>query len=303
MVQTFLKKDFSESIVFPLGKSDYQDFHLVLAIPLGFVCGIVASLGLIVQGISRTIRLRLTQAFAQPAVHHEHDPLSYQYYPLHGDLLTLLFPTLAGFINGLAAACISPYVLGSGTDMIKVLLDQAIHNSSASNGNPLDSYGVHTEGVGTLSTSSYLVLAVTKAVLFSMSLGLGCVGGPVIPTLLVGLSLGMAVSASSLAWPLSLTVPCCMVATTSAIVPTPFAWMGTVAVMFDLDMVQLGPVLVSTMIAFGITGGSGVLRSVAEKRLEIDNRATSEEGDAEHVPREALDQEDDVEDTDFFREF
>jgi H+/Cl- antiporter ClcA len=270
-------------MTFPLEDTcHYQDWHLLAAIPLGLLSGLITSLGLIVTAMARTIRTHVSERLFHTSPQQQQQVPQ---QPSNGDVPSLIFPTLAGLINGLAATCLTPYVLGGGIDVMRDLLQQAVHHQNNNTNTTIATtsyYSTVNESEpdgGLLSPDTYILIALTKLVAFSMSLGFGMVGGPVVPSLFVGLCLGLAMTSAFISstpggWtlPLSLTVPCCMAATAGSMVPTPFALIGTVYILFALQPTQMGPVLVATMVAFGVTGGLGFLRQVAETRLGVDRR-------------------------------
>jgi H+/Cl- antiporter ClcA len=153
--------------------NDYQTWHLAAAIPLGLVCGLMASFSLILLGAFRSIRAHaciILKDLGAPKW-----------------VGRLVFPTLAGALHGLLALY-NPYLVGSGFPFVADLVENR-----------------ESKKIGWL-----IMMAFCKALSMSLSLGFGLVGGPLFPMVFVGLCLGLVFSSFL---PVSLAVPCCMCAT------------------------------------------------------------------------------------------
>jgi H+/Cl- antiporter ClcA len=222
-----LPKSWQWNIVTEIG-NDYHMWHLAVAVPLGVLCGLVASLALVFLGAFRSIRNKTCEVLEEKVGAPKW-------------VGRLLFPTLAGVLHGLLAVW-NPMLVGSGVLFITNLI----------------------ENHASMRPGWLLLLAMSKALSMSLSLGFGLVGGPLIPMVYVGLCIGLA---CSFLVPLSLAVPCCMCATVGAFVPIPFTLVVCVALALSLTVEQMGPVFVATMLAYACTGGLGVIRRMGERRL------------------------------------
>lgn len=209
--------------------NDYRMWHLAAAIPLGLVCGLVASFALILLGAFRTIRVKACLALEEKLGAPKW-------------VGRLLFPTLAGALHGLLAIS-NPYLVGSGIPFVADLIQNR-----------------ESMKIGWL-----LLMAFCKALSMSMSLGFGLVGGPLFPMVFVGLCIGLVFSSLL---PVSLAVPCCMCATV-IFVPIPFTLVFYVGMALSLTVQQMTPVFVATFVSYTVTGGLGIVRRLGERRLGV----------------------------------
>ena len=207
---------------------EYHTWYLAAAIPLGIMCGLVASLALILLGVFRVIRVKTCEVL--------HEKFGAPKW-----IGRLFFPTLAGVLHGLLAVS-NPFLVGSGIPFVAYLI----------------------QNQDSLRPGWLLSTALCKAVSMSLSLGFGLVGGPLFPMVFAGLCMGLACSSFL---PVSLAVPCCMCATVGAFVPIPFTLVVYVALALSLTAEQMAPVFVATFVAYTFTGGLGVIRRLGERRL------------------------------------
>ena len=228
VLHSLLPKNIPWGNVIEIG-NDYHAWHLAAAIPLGIVCGLVASLALILLGVFRTIRVKVCQVLEEKLGAPKW-------------IGRLLFPTLAGTLHGLLAIS-NPYLVGSGVPFVA----QLIQNRES------------------IKVGSLVLMAFCKTVSMSLSLGFGLVGGPLFPMVFVGLCVGLAFSSIL---PVSLAVPCCACATV-IFVPIPFTLVLYVAMALSLTVPQITPVFVSTFVSYTVVGGLGIVRRLGERRLGV----------------------------------
>jgi H+/Cl- antiporter ClcA len=228
VLHSLLPKNIPFGNVIEIG-NDYHTWHLAAAIPLGIVCGLVASLALILLGVFRTIRAKVCQVLEEKLGAPKW-------------IGRVLFPTLAGTLHGLLAIS-NPYLVGSGIPFVAHL----IQNRES------------------IKVGSLVLMALCKAVSMSLSLGFGLVGGPLFPMVFVGLCVGLAFSSI---FPVSLAVPCCACATV-IFVPIPFTLVLYVAMALSLTVPQITPIFIATFVSYTVVGGLGIVRRLGEHRLGV----------------------------------
>jgi len=139
-------------------------------------------------------------------------------------------------------------------------------------------------------SSAYDILHFGLHVIIGVSICIGCgiLGGCCFPLLNAGVCLGIGVSCS--AFPLPVSIPCCMAACIAGFVPAPFTIVLTISMVFDLDSNQSISVLIAAMSSFTCTGGLGGLRHLAgcawKLSREVDAAAGEPEGELEGVAAE-----------------
>jgi H+/Cl- antiporter ClcA len=216
--------------------NDFEAWHLAAALPLGVACGSVGTTILLLNSIARWIRQRVTQGMVRLGA------------PVW--LISILFPAVAGLVHGLLGLAF-PYATGTGLGFLRNAWNAAIQKE-------------------TLPTVSQLTwTAVARVVGLSVSLGFGLIGGSVIPTLVVGFCMGIALSLSISFLPLSLAVPCCMAACPVSFFPAPVTAVIAISLLMGCSAEQTGPILIASVVAFMITGGTGVLRRLGKAQLTV----------------------------------
>ncbi len=144
----------------------------------------------------------------------------------------ILRSTLGGLLLGLLAI-ILPTTIGLGTTEMSIVTTQAAE-------------------IGVLLL---IVFALAKLLALTGALSFGFIGGPIFPLLFVGSSLGAAVHLIFPQLPLGLVLGCMVVAVPAAIVPIPIA-LGVIGIIvIGLSPTDALPVLISAIVAYGITHG------------------------------------------------
>ncbi len=228
VLHSLLPKNIPFGNVIEIG-NDYHAWYLAAAVPLGIVCGLVASLALILLGIFRTIRVQVCNILEEKVGAPKW-------------IGRVLFPTLAGTLHGLLAIS-NPYLVGSGVPFVAQLI----------------------ENRESIKVGSLVLMAFCKIVSMSLCLGFGLVGGPLFPMVFVGLCVGLAFSSI---FPVSLAVPCCACATV-IFVPIPFTLVLYVAMALSLTVPQITPVFIATFVSYTVVGGLGIVRRLGERRLGV----------------------------------
>lgn len=221
----------------------FEMWHLAAAVPLGLLCGVFGTLFLILSGLFRTIRSRMSHRLRQRGA-----PEWFR---------QLLFPTLAGLLHGVIAVAY-PLTIGSGTEIIADLLALGFHDTSAA---------AIQNGSDVITPRLLLTSAFLKILSSSLCLGLGLVGGQIFPLIFAGLCVGFAVPHYIVFIPASVAVPCCMSAIVGSFVPIPFTLVICIGLAMSMSAEMIGPVLVATIVAFTTNGGLGLVKKMGEKRL------------------------------------
>jgi len=234
LIRTIFPSILHLSDLAPIPHDEFQVWHLAAAVPIGLLCAMCGSLVVVFNAAFRRIRACLTQFLTR--------------LNLPSWFATLFFPTLAGLLHGIIAVH-HPYTAGSGLPFLRSAWNQAM------------------DGEAILSTRSLIWMAFWKVFGLGASVGFGLVGGPVIPTVVAGLCIGLALASSISLLPLSLTVPCCLVACPGAFCPIPLTGIFTVTLALGCSAEQTGPILIAVVTSWTFTGGVGTLRRLGENRL------------------------------------
>jgi H+/Cl- antiporter ClcA len=235
--------------------NDFEVWHLAAALPLGVLCAVVGSSVLVLNLVIRGIRQRLSRGMVRLGA------------PVW--LISILFPTIAGLVHGLLGLYF-PYATGTGLSFLRDAWNAAIQKETL------------------LSVSQLSWTAVVRVVGLSVSLGFGLIGGTVIPTLVVGFCMGLALSLSISSLPLSLVVPCCMAACPVSIFPAPVTAVIAISLLTGCSAEQTGPILIASVVAFTITGGTGVLRRLGNWQLVSNDNDVEDETSGPRLPRGPL---------------
>ncbi|MGI9603301.1 MAG: chloride channel protein [Acidimicrobiales bacterium] len=160
-------------------------------------------------------------------------------------------------IGGLAIGLIAvsfPLTLGSGKAQLPEMIDQA------------DQLG------------GWLLVAVVLAKILAMavSLGTGFIGGPVMPTLVIGGAAGVATHVIIPDLPIALTLSCLLVAVPGASIKAPFAMALLAALTVGVGPITVAPAAVSVLTAYLLTAGLGLFSRILPGK-------TSDPDDPENV--------------------
>ena len=207
--------------VYRFENDDFGAWHWALAIPMGLLGGLIASMVLVTTCACRAIRIRICELFRLPYRGH-----------------VLLFGTLAGLFHGLLHVYQSP-TTDFGMSFLTNTIDsmQSDHNDT--------------------SPFSFLLMALVKGLGVSVCIGFGLVGGMFVPMAFVGACIGLAVTSSI--FPLSLAVPCCIASCVGALCPAPLTTVLATSLVFHLTGEQMASVWIATMVAQALVGGLGIL--------------------------------------------
>jgi H+/Cl- antiporter ClcA len=243
-----------ENAVYSLRNDDFDAWHWALAIPMGLLGGLVASVVIATTCTCRTIRIRASESFRLP----------------YGGQV-LLFCTLAGLFHGLLGFYRSP-TTDFGISFVKRAMDSI--QSDDNDTTPV----------------SFLLMALVQGLGVSVCIGFGLVGGMFVPMAFVGACIGLAVTSSI--FPLSLAVPCCMASCVGATCPTPLTIVLATCLLFNLTGEQMTSVWIATMVAQTLVGGFGILPRLLG--IPIMSWLESEEQQSQQLDPQGTDEADDM---------
>jgi H+/Cl- antiporter ClcA len=136
--------------------------------------------------------------------------------------------TIGGVLIGLIGVAL-PLTMFTGTDQLQtVLKDQGV-----------------ILGLGIL-----VALLIAKMFAFSVSLGSGFVGGPILPSLFIGGTAGIALHAAIPGIPLGLAFSCMLAAVPGALVSAPFATVLVAVFVTEVGGLQSASILASVITAY-----------------------------------------------------
>jgi H+/Cl- antiporter ClcA len=276
--------------------------YLFMAIPLGLVCGLFGMVAICIMTTTRwirhaTCRLVLQELTTSAATTCRANILRV--------FLLVLFPTMAGLLHGcLTLYIVSPLIKSGGGAGLTTMMDgllfiQSTWNQAAAASNVTciiaDDIDVDESTTFLYSRQTLVILAAVQIVGMAVSLGWGLVGGSILPMLVAGLCMGLALvnephddkddngNNDFLYLPIALTVPCCMAAMVVCICPIPLSMTLGICSIFRFhyasnndgdgndDWKITGPVMVACLTAWAVTGGSGFLYGYEKvRKMEYD---------------------------------
>ncbi|GAA4347921.1 chloride channel protein [Microbacterium rhizosphaerae] len=142
-------------------------------------------------------------------------------------LPSIVKSTIGGALFGLIGVML-PLTMMTGNDQLGVVLTQG-----------------STLGLGLL-----IVLVIAKMVTMGVSLGSGFVGGPILPSLFVGGTAGVALHLALPGLPLGLTFACMLSSVVGGFVSAPFAMVLFAAFTTQMGALNTAPVLVSVVTSY-----------------------------------------------------
>lgn len=250
----------------------FQVWHLQLAVALGILCGVLGSAVWNLQ--SGLDRLKTSLSGSPPSV--------------FGIFCAML---LAGLIQG-SILMMGPDVAGSGLSLLQDAFSSETNDASSL---------VINDSLMATSRQKWLLIALCRFVGLGMSLGIGLLGSPLIPMASVGLCVGLAMGYSvddlgQTSWlPVTVTVPCCVAACVVSLCPIPLTTCFALILVFGCAVEQAGPILLASLLAWGVTGGWGSLRNTEERRLGLPLTGTIVDGNhVESLHEEAATDEDEI---------
>ncbi|WP_177212650.1 chloride channel protein [Geodermatophilus ruber] len=156
---------------------------------------------------------------------------------------TIIRSTLGGIVFGLVGVAL-PLTLFTGTSQLTTVLD---HGAAL--------------GAGLL-----IAVVFAKILVFALCEATGFIGGPILVTLFIGGTAGVAVHLLIPGIPLGLAFATMFAAILGALVAAPFSLIVLVALTTQIGTLQLAPVAIAVITAYLAVSGSGVLVALARKR-------------------------------------
>lgn len=223
--------------------------HILCAVPLGMLCGIIGFLHFVVRGIATRINVLTGERMASrgfPA--YVHPPL---------------IMAFSGLLAGLIAKAY-PLTLGTGGAFMYQLFILGIGDPETAS-DP----GVENGDEGFLSPSYLLQTAILNLIVTSIWMGLGGVrGGMMMPFIASGTMIGLALPEYlPFYMPACISVPCCMISIATSIMPFPLTISLTLIVFLSLPGYVGTCMFISTISAHSLHAGLGLLPALAERRF------------------------------------
>jgi hypothetical protein len=115
-----------------------------------------------------------------------------------------------------------------------------------------------------------IMLVFSRGLCVAISLGFGgFIGGIMYPLFIIGIGVGIIIG-SIFPIPFTLSIPCCMVGCTVSVCPVPITMvLSTIIIMLSCSFTVTGPLLVVALSAWFVTGGLGIIRSMETKRINM----------------------------------
>jgi len=219
----------------------YLDTNILLlntlaAIPIGVLCGLIGASVLLFTSTLGYLRKFISKRLVRIGI-----PPS---------LLNLFFTTLAGTLHGLLTIA-SPYATADWWSFLRAAVER--------DGQAL---------AAVLGTGQLALNALAKTAGIGVCLGLGLVGGHFIPLLVVGACVGHVLASWIGFLPLSLALPCCMIACPVSIFPIPISAVITASILLQTSVEETAPILTASLVAWMVTGGLGIIRRFEACQLE-----------------------------------
>jgi len=210
------------------------------AVPIGIVCGVVGFFGVIFIGVGRKLGGSTYGRISTVAGSG-----------VKGEVAAMvLTPVIGGGLIGLLAVAF-PLTLGDGDSQLGTIATDAIR---------------YNRGDSPIYAWDYLiVLAIAKMATLGLSLGFGFIGGQIFPLLFSGVCVGAAMlQVFDRGMPVTVALPCCMIAVPMAITPILLSLTALAATTFALGGAGSAPVYVAGFVAYTTVTGMGVMQALLE---------------------------------------
>src|SRR5215468_6758609 len=155
---------------------------------------------------------------------------------------TILRPALGGIAFGLVGVAL-PLTMFTGTDQLTTV----IHDGA------------------TLGAGLIIAVVVAKILTFALCEATGFIGGPILVTLFIGGTAGIAAHLLIPGLPEGLTFATMFVAILAALVAAPVSLIVLAALTTQIGTLQLAPVAIAVLTAYLAVSGSGALMALARK--------------------------------------
>ena len=254
--KTFLDPSKLKFAVYDIG--DYNVWHLAAAIPMGIASGIIGVITLVLVGLFRKIKYRISIRLRNRGI------------PMR--IIKIIIPTLGGLLFGLIAVAF-PLTLGDGASQLPKVVQHSYATETTihlPNGTDVTK---HIEA--TLTPSILIGTLFAKILAMAISLSFGMVGGNIFPCIFAGTCAGCSITLVYPTLPITLTVPCMMAAVPSAFAPIPFSLVGIVILSFVIDGQMTAPVFIATFMSYLTNCGFGVIQGILEQQNGLQGTMTN----------------------------
>lgn len=130
---------------------------------------------------------------------------------------------------------------------------------------------VGVERLDEFGTALMIAVVLGKVLAIAISLGTGFIGGPVMPTLFLGGSAGLAVHLLIPDLPLALTFSCMLVAVPGTSVKAPFSMVLLAVLTVGVGPGDAAPAAVAVLVAYLATSGLGLFGVPAGEEVDVDD--------------------------------
>lgn len=253
-------------------------WHLAIAIPMGIICGLVSSILIGLIDLLHVIRRMIYYQSKRRCI------TKYLFVFLW-PIVTLLLLEVVRTITSRS------YSIGMGISVLQRIYETIYRQRNYSSLIPLNVSSLSMlnpkfmKDLSTLSSASNLeiefgsMLILSRGLCVAISLGLGgLIGGITFPLFIIGIGVGV-VFGLVFHFPLSLTIPCCMAGCTVSIFPAPITIVLTTIVILSCSLNITGPLFVTSLSAWMVTGGLGIIRVIDKKRTKLYQHQTSSQVD------------------------
>lgn len=140
--------------------------------------------------------------------------------------------------------------------------------STIGNGNMVISELVKDAYQGTVSRDLLIKTCFCRGALLAISMNSGFIGGFIFPLLTIGVLVGVIAHDLFPNAPYSLFLCSFMSALPAGIAPIPYTLICLTAFLFSLNVYQITPVFIATMVSYLIVSGTGILPTLQRKAQE-----------------------------------
>jgi len=208
---------------------------LVYATGMGCFCGLVGFVGFLFLAVSKVVGALVSTKLNDLGERMGLGP------NVLGKLLT---PMIGGVVHGLLVVA-APLNLSDGSEQMSLII---------TNGKEL--------GKETIIVSGLL-----KLLSMSVCIGFGFIGGPFFPLIFSGACVGSAINLIIPEIPALVTVPCCLVAVATSILPGIFTFTILSSFIFVLGGPLTAPVFIACISSYTVVSGMGLVQVLLTKAI------------------------------------
>ena len=211
-------------------KWEFSLWDCLDAVAIGAVCAVIAFVFILATGVSK-------QVFNRIKIRLENIPFLAQIIP----------PVLGGLMIGFTNYAL-PSTVGNGSMLVSTLVTDAYN--------------------GTVSKDLLIKTCFARGALLAISMNCGFIGGFIFPLLTIGVLVGVISHELLPDAPYGLFLTCFISALPAGIAPIPYTLICLTAFLFSLNVYQITPVFIATMVSYLIVSGTGILPTLQRKAQE-----------------------------------